>query len=217
MHTKLSAILSVLALTLPFGASASGHSGPRVTTPSHVGLAGHYARSGVVLHGAPVPELSRNPYAGMDFDFRLELAAAHPGQPTVNVSLQRVLENVDGSWGALSVTGEGVNVSWNGFGSWPSAWDGELYDGKMDGLSVMFAEDATAMRAGDTFPVTIPSEYRDFDLTLSLDPDYGHPVVATVFLNVSVLNDSELDVSVDHVEYREVDADGRAWPLGTLE
>jgi hypothetical protein len=217
MRTHLTSLLSLFALTLPLGASAAGHSTDMGAAHRRLAAGTHTTLNHELPAVTRTAHRTVTPYAGMDFDFRLEFASAERDQPTASVAVLRMLEDVEGSWGALSIDDDNVNISWSDVAFWPAVFDGDLYDGQMEGLSIMLAEDAIALENGWTFPVTIPSAYRDFDLDISYDPSYPYPVVATVFMSSTVIEGDLLILDVDHIEYREVDADGRPWPLGTLD
>lgn len=151
------------------------------------------------------------PYAGANWDFRLEIGLSDPGDPVMYVYPARVLCRVNGDWMGLPPQGwdDPVPVIASTRDRWAPIWQGTLPGGLLESLVIDLDEDVMLVEEDVSFEGEIPSGDRQIELALGMDTGGQHPMVVTVLVQ-PIYHDGWVNLDVTDVLVRKVDELGYA-------
>lgn len=152
------------------------------------------------------------PYAGMDFQVRIELGLATPTDTVAGVEVDRLMTNIDGTWQGQQVPDGYVELDFNTEARWTAIYEGDIAYGEMYDLDVMLGEYMYFASSNETWDEPIVSEDRDFTLHPSVHTDTDRPLVITALLEFYE-DENGVQVELADTLVRWVDEDGYAWSI----
>lgn len=169
------------------------------------------AAEGLALSTKPMATGRVAPYAGANFDLRIELGSINPNAPKLGVFPERVLMEINDDWAALQPQDwdEVREIRYTQSQRWAGIWQGIPYEGDLTKLSIMLAEDAHLTMDDVSYDLAIPADQRELDVFVTLDTVHPRPLVVTVMVDVQ-MPEGQLTLFPEKVLIREIDHAG--WP-----
>jgi hypothetical protein len=149
------------------------------------------------------------PYAGANWDFRVEIGLVDGDDPDLAVYPARAACLISGDWKGLPPQGwdEPVTVSDSKRERWAPIWQGTLPSGHLQGLVIDLDSEVHVVDGDLAYDAELASANRRMEVALNLDTATPDPLVVTILVE-TVYNGGQVNLEVADVLVRKVDEQG---------